>query len=550
MKAQLLDELTALVAPHDSPRTEAALLLRVRKFEPRDYRTIVEQIAGDSTDDTIVRIVFLRWSEIDLDSATRMLPELHERTACVAATAMASRLVRHDAASARHWAVSLSAVSWKTETLLEMRPGMESPLSGRIKRFMGEGSPVERAVWGTIIRALCRVSAEEAVEAWREANATGVTCPRMVPEIVSAMAEKPGMALSFIRELGDGEVAVEALAAHVQNVASRSPEEALRLISEMEQGSDRDRLLNAVLYVMPALVGKARGLYSEEASDGEFLSMKHSMVALGTEAAAQQMVEFPELISWTRQAWEVFFDLLRKPGEEAKVRALLDRALPGPILSGAASALATSGSGISPRESAELLRRYGPADDYVVDWVAEALAEANGMEEAAAFIREMPGELRFAFTGAMRGAIKRNPAEAIEWCRLNWDAERLKNPLQDAMWKWLNNDKAGAISWAQNHHDATWRQRLLRIIIEHEAHQHPQNCAAMIADEFRLNSAAAADPLWVRLTALVCTQWREARRSEAQEWTHQLPDSPARAAAEEIVSGKAHCADYQLHDED
>ena len=550
MKAQLLHELTALVNPYDSPRTEAALLLRVREFEAADFLTLAEQIADDSTAEIIVQIVFLRWSEMDKDAATRMLPKLHERTACVACTAMATRLVRHDAASARRWAVSLSDVSWKTPAPLEMRPGLKNPFSHLIKRFTGEGSPVEVAVWETIVRELCGVTVEEAVEAWREANAAGVTCPRLVPEIVRAMAEKPDMALSFIRELGDGAVAVEALAAHLQNVASRSPEEALRLIAEMEAGRDRDQLLTQVIHGVPALVGKACSLYSEEASDYEFSGMKQSMVALGTEGAVQQMVDFPALISWTRQAWEVFLDLLGTPEKEAKVRALLDRSLPGPILSGAASALATHGTGISPKESAELLRRYGPADDYVVQCVAKALAEAEGMEEAAAFIRDMPGEVRFAFNGALEGAIKRNPKEAIEWCRLNWDAERLCNPLEDAMWKWLHNDKAGAISWALDHPDAAWRQRLLRIIIEHEAHQHPQNCAAMILGELRENSAAAAEPLWVWLTALVCTQWREVRVREALEWTHQLPDSPAKAAAEKVVSGTAHCADYRLQDEE
>ena len=548
MKPQILSELRSLLVPFDSPRTEASLLLRVRKFEAAECRAAADQLE-DSSDEAVVRIIFLRWSEIDLDSATRALPTLQERTARVACQAMASRLVRCDANAARQWAKSLASLSWNPESPLEMRPGVVNPFAQRVKRSTGNGSPVERAVWEIIIQALCRRSAKEAVNAWREANAVGVNCPRMVPSLVRAMEDEPEMALSFIGELGDGEAAVQALAAHVQNVASRSPEEALRLISEIEEGSDRDRLLNDMLYAAPALVGKAYSLYSEDASDYEFIRMKQSLVTLGTEAAAQQMVDFPDLISWTRQAWEVFIDLVEQVGEESNVRALLDRALPGGVLSGAASALATSGSGITPKESAELLRRYGPADDYVVKIVAEALAESEGMKEAAGFISEMPGELHFAFNGALEGAIKRDPAEAIEWCRLNWDAVRLRHPLQDAMWKWLRQDKAGAISYAQDHGDQAWRQRLLRIIIEHEAHGHPQKCGVMIADEFRLNPAASADPLWVWLTALVCKQWREARANEAWEWTNQLPDSPARTAAEKVVSGNAHCADYQLQDE-
>jgi hypothetical protein len=533
MISQKLVELMERVRPFDLPRTEAALIRRIAGFSADDFISIAGQLCAAQADEAVVRLVFLRWVEIDLAAATAALMDLDEMSASCGAKAIAVRLMRMDPATARRWAASLAATEWKSEAPLEMRPGVANPFAHLANRALGNASRVEIAAWQVIISALCRKSAKEAVDAWRQADACGVSCPQLVPNLVRSMADAPEMAIGFIRGLRDGDLAVEAFAAHVQNLASKSPAQALGLLAGMETGQDRDRILCELLYEAPELVGRAFELFSDEASDYEFICMKNALAKLGTQEAVRQMTDFPELISWNRQAWEVFTALLERQGEEHKIRALLDGEFAGPILSGAGSALATSSCANNPEGAAELLRRYGAADDYVLDLVAESLGEAEGMDAAAAFISDMPDEPPFALTAALRGALRRDPAEAMEWCRLHWDQDRLTHPLRDGMWQWLRNGKSAAIEWARSQADAAWRGRLLRIIIEAEAHHHPQECAAWIDDQFRKDSDSSSDPVWVWLTALVCTQWREARPNEAIEWAETLLSSGAKVAAQD-----------------
>lgn len=548
MISQNLVELMERVRPFDLPRTEAALIRRIAGFGADDFISVAGQLCDARADEAIVRLVFLRWAETDLAAATAALAGMDGTTASHAAKAIAVRLMRTDAAAARRWAASLAAFEWKSEAPLETRPGVANPFAHLVNHGSGNGSRAEITAWQAIISALCRKSAKEGVDAWREADACGVSCPQLVPNLVRSMADAPEMAIEFIGQLHDGELAVEAFAAHVQNLASKSPAQALDFLAEMETGRDRDRILSELLHDAPELVGRAFEFFSDDASDYEFICMKNALVKLGTQEAVRQMTDFPDLISWNRQAWEVFIDLLEKDGEEPEIRALLDGEVTGPIRSGAGSALATSSCASDPNGAAELVRRYGPADDYVVDLVAESLGEAEGMDAAAAFISDMPDEPRFAFTAALRGAMRRDPAQAMEWCRVHWNSDRLGHPLQDGMRQWLRNGKSTAIEWAQSHADAAWRGRLLRIIIETEAHHHPQQCAAWIGDQFRKDQVSTSDPVWVWLTALVCTQWREARLNEAMEWTETLSSSVAKVAAQKILRGEAHCADYRLQD--
>jgi hypothetical protein len=549
MITQNLAELMERVWPFDLPRTEAALIRRIEGFNAEEFITLSKELCVAQADEVVLRLIFLRWAEVDLAAATAALIEMDGLSASHGAKAIAVRLMRTDAAAARRWAASLAGIEWKPEALLEIRPGVTNPFAHVLKQGLGNASRVESAAWQEIISALCRKSVTEAVEAWREASACGVTCPKLVPNMVRAMAATPEMAISFIGELSDGELAVEALASYVRNLALKSPEQALDLLTKIETGRDRDRILSELLYDAPGLVGRTCALYSDEASDFEFICMKNALVKLGTHEAVRQMTDFPELISWTRQAWEVFSDLLEKQGEEPHIKALLDMELPRPVLSGAASALATSGCTTDPKGAAELLSRYGPADDYVVDLVVESLAEAQGMDAAAALIADMPDEPQFAMTAAVMGAMKQDPIEAMEWCRVHWDPDRLDHPLDTGMRQWLRDEKSAAVEWARSHTDAAWRGRLLKIIIESEAHHHPQQCAAWIGEQFRDDSASSSDPVWVWLTALVCTQWREARLSEATEWAENLSNSIAKDAATRILRGEAHCADYSLKDE-
>ena len=549
MIPQNLVELMERVWPFDHPRTEAALMRRIEDFTADDFITLSKQWCAAQADEVVVRLFFLRWAEIDLAAATAALIEMEGLSASHGARAIAVRLMRTDVASARRWAASLADMKWKPDALLEIRPGVTSPFAHLVNPGPGHASRVESAAWKEIISTLCRKSATQAVDAWHEANACGVACPQLVPSLVRAMADTPEMAMRFIGELSDGELAVEALAAHVRNMASKSPGQALELLTKIEMGRDRDRILSELLYDAPELVGRVCGLYSDEASDFEFICMKNALVNLGTQAAVRQMTDFPELISWHRQAWEVFSDLLEKQGEEPHIKALLEVEIPGPIRTGAASALATSNCAADPQGAAELLRRYGPADDHVVDLVAESLAEAEGMDAAVALISDMPDESQFALTAAVRGAMRRDPGEVMEWCRVHWDPDRLDHPLEKGMWQWLQDERSAAVEWAQSHTDAAWRGRLLRIIIEAEAHHHPQQCAAWIGDQFQKDAAFSSDPVWVWLTALVCTQWREARPSEAMEWAETLSSSLAKLAAQRILRGEAHCADYRLQDD-
>jgi hypothetical protein len=425
MNAPILQHLSALVLPFDLPRSEAALIQHTNAFSSEECGAAAAQMAGDDCDNAVVRVIFRRWADVDLPAATKALRSLTGNTARLAAKAISARLLRSGSAIARQWAVSLQKVKWKAEPLLEMRPGVVNPLAEAARLRVGTGSLVERAVWEVIITSLCSHSAVEALAAWREANACGVNCRSLVRTLVAAMADEPEMAVRFIQELGDRDAALEALSAHLQNIAAKSPQKALELLKQMECGENRDRLLNEVLYEAPALVGRFCSLYSDSASDFECICMKHSLVSLGTEAATAQMVEFPELIPWYRLAWEVFIDLLKEPGEEPRVRALLERDLPGPLLSAVASALAASCRHSNAGDAAELLRRFGPADDYAVTLVAEALGQSEGMDAAAAFIADMPGDRRFDFSGAMRGATARNPGEALEWCRRHWESAKL-----------------------------------------------------------------------------------------------------------------------------
>jgi hypothetical protein len=119
-------------------------------------------------------------------------------------------------------------------------------------------------------------------------------------------------------------------------------------------------------------------------------------------------------------------------------------------------------------------------------------------------------------------------------------------PLRDAIWQWMRGDKPAAISYAQSHSDPAWRERLLRVIIEHEAHHHPQQCAVMIAEEFQRDASLASAPTWVWLTALVCDKWSEARIGEATAWVGLLPASRAKDAAERIVRREGDCGDYAI----
>jgi len=204
----------------------------------------------------------------------------------------------------------------------------------------------------------------------------------------------------------------------------------------------------------------------------------------------------------------------------------------------------------STQESIDLLLRFGPTDDGIVGAVAEYLAEEQGMVAAADFISLMPKDERgFNWNYACRGAMSQDPAATIEWCREHWSAIPLTHPLRDAIWEWLKSDKSTAIAWSLAQPDAAWRERLLRIIIEAETHGHPQRCAEIIAGRPQEEAQASSNPLWIWLAALVCTQWRAARLAEAAAWAGKLPPSPVREAAEAVIRGERHCADYRLAEE-
>ncbi len=546
MKAVTLLDLASFVHPHDLPRTEASLIKHTTMLSGAELAAIANGFLRHEAHEAVVRLLFRRWSEEDLAAATNFLTQLPGRTAAIAAASIAARLTGKDAASARAWAVSLADMTLPGDEPLEMRPGVLNPFSHVLHRHTGGRSPVERAAWHTIINILSRRAPEQAVETWRQANARGVGCRTLVPGLVAAMSGMPGQALAFISELDDGDLALEALGSYAQSIAAQSPDQALELVGRMEQGHDRDQVLSNLLYAAPSIVGRVQKLYSENASDYEFSCIKHSLVSLGTREAVRQMVEYPDLIKWYRLTWEVFCDLLRSGEEEAKVRELLAEDLPATVLSGAASALATSGRTADARAAADLLRRFGPADDSVVSLVAESLAEAHGVEEAADLILSMPEDQRaFTWNRACRGGMRYDPAATITWCRDHWSEIPLKHPLRDAMWEWLGSDKSAAMASSRAQPDAQWRDRLLRIIVEHQAHGHPQLCAEMITDRIRMDDRALSDPVWIWLAAVVCTQWRAARQAEAAAWTGTLPHSPLREAAEAVVRGEHHCADYK-----
>jgi len=544
MKPVTLMELTRLIHPHDLPRTEAALIQRTAQMSAAELEAIANGLLlMPELQESAVRLLFRRWSEVDLAAATFFLTKLPDGSADIAAASMSARLVWHDAVAARAWAVSLADMTWP-------RRGMPNALCNVLNRLPALGSSIKEIAWHTIINSLCRCAPEQAVAAWREAKACGVGCRMLVRGLVAAMSEMPEQALAFIEELDDGVLALEALGSHVQNIAGHSPEQALELIGRMEPGLDRDQVINNVLYAAPSLVGRAQKLYSEEASDYEFIMMKQAMAALGTREAVRQMVEFPDLIGWKEQAWDTFRDLLEIGGQEEEIRALLSEDLPAAVLSGAASALATTKRTASTQESIDLLLRFGPTDDGIVGAVAGYLAEEQGIVAAADFIASMPKDERgFNWNYACKGGMRQDPAATIEWCREHWSAIPLTHPLRDAIWEWLKSDKSTAIAWSLAHPEPAWRERLLRIIIEAEAHRHPQRCSEIIAGRLQEEAQASSDPLWIWLAALVCTQWRTARQAEAAAWAGKLPPSPVREAAEAVIRGERHCADYRLAEE-
>jgi hypothetical protein len=551
MKPVTLNELTGLIHPHDLPRTEASLIQRTAPMSAAELEAIANGLLlMPEPQESAVRLLFRRWSEVDLAAATTFLTKLPDGPAATAAAAMSARLLGNDAAAARAWAASLADMTWPEERPLEMRPGVPNPFSQVLHRQAGSGSSIKEIAWHTIINSLCRCDPEQAVAAWRQARACGVGCRMLVHRLIAAMAKIPQQALAFIQELDDPAIALDALGSYVQNIAGHSPGEALELIGRMEPGPDRDQVINKVLYAAPSLVGRAQKLYSEEASDYEFISMKQALVALGTREAVRQMVEFPDLIAWKEQAWDTFRDLLEIYGQEKEIRALVSEDLPAAVLSGAASALATTKRTASTQESVELLRRFGPTDDGIVGAVAEYLAEEQGMVAAAEFIASMPKDERgFNWNYACRGGMREDPTATIEWCRDHWSAIPLTHPLRDAIWEWLKSDKSTAIAWSLAHPDPAWRDRLLRIIIEAEAHGHPQRCAEIIAGRIEEEPQASTDPLWIWLAALVCTQWHAARQEEAAAWAGKLPPSPVREAAEAVIRGERHCSDYRLAEE-
>jgi hypothetical protein len=136
--------------------------------------------------------------------------------------AIAVRLMRTDAADARRWAASLADIEWKSEALLEFRPGLTYPFAHVLKQGLGNASRVESAAWQEIISALCRKSATETVE---------------------------------------------ALASYVRSLALRSPEQTLDLLTEIETGRYCDRVLSELLHDAPGLFGRTCALYSDEATE-------------------------------------------------------------------------------------------------------------------------------------------------------------------------------------------------------------------------------------------------------------------------------------------